>query len=92
MELSFLAEKQENAAALLLLKQKDRFAALCGKMQTLSPLAVLSRGYAAVFDGQGRALSSVEELAVGAGLSVRLADGVARATVTELLKGDEYGK
>ncbi|MBE6604415.1 MAG: exodeoxyribonuclease VII large subunit [Ruminococcaceae bacterium] len=88
MELSYLAQKQDAALDLLFLKQKNSFAALCGKMQTLSPLSVLARGYAAVFDGQGKAVSSVSELSVGDGVRVRLRDGVASATVTELVKGD----
>lgn len=88
MELSYLAQKQDAAIDLLFLKQKNSFAALCGKMQTLSPLSVLARGYAAVFDGQGKAVSSVSGLSVGDGVRVRLCDGVALATVTELVKGD----
>ncbi|MBQ2757489.1 MAG: exodeoxyribonuclease VII large subunit, partial [Clostridia bacterium] len=88
MELSYLTQKQEAALDLLFLKQKNSFAALCGKMQTLSPLLVLARGYAAVFDGQGKAVCSVSGLSVGDRLHVRLRDGVAMATVTELAKGD----
>ncbi|MBE6580090.1 MAG: exodeoxyribonuclease VII large subunit [Ruminococcaceae bacterium] len=88
MELSYLTQKQEAALDMLFLKQKNSFAALCGKMQTLSPLSVLARGYAAVFDGQGKAVCSVSGLSVGDRLHVRLRDGVAMATVTELAKGD----
>ena len=88
MELAYLAEKQDKALDLQLLKHKNGFAALCGKLQTLSPLAVLSRGYAAVFDASGKSVGATEALSVGAQIRVRLHDGVAAATVTDLVKGD----
>ena len=87
MELSYLAEKQDKAWDLLLLKQKSQLAALCGKLETLSPLAVLSRGFAAVFDKQDRAVSSVSGLTVGDEIAIRFFDGVANATVTEPFGG-----
>ena len=87
MELSYLAEKQDNAWDLLLLKQKSSLRALCGKLETLSPLAVLSRGFAAVFDKQDRAVTSASMLAVGDEIAIRFFDGVANATVTEPFGG-----
>ncbi len=55
-----------------------------GKLDTLSPLGVLSRGYALVFDAAGeRLLRRASELMPGDALRIRLQEGALRATVTE---------
>lgn len=53
-----------------------------GKLETLSPLSVLSRGYALVWDGEGRLLRSAAEAAPGDPLRIRLEKGHLIATVT----------
>jgi len=56
---------------------------LAGKVDSLSPLAVLARGYALVWDAQGqRLLRAAREVEVGDGLRVRLHEGTLAATVT----------
>ncbi len=82
MELAYLGERMDGALLRYTTKEKSRFAALCGKMESLNPLAVLSRGYAAVMNGAGHAVSSVKGVQAGENISVRFADGVACATVT----------
>lgn len=47
-----------------------------GRLEALSPLAVIARGYAMALDGDGRVVSSVDALAIGDSLSVRVSDGV----------------
>ncbi len=82
MALAYAGERLDAAFARFTAKEKSRFAALCGKMESLNPLAVLSRGYAAVLDNVGHAVSSVQNISVGESITVRFADGVAGATVT----------
>jgi exodeoxyribonuclease VII large subunit len=53
-----------------------------GKLDSLSPLAVLSRGYALVFDDAGRLLRRSADVEVGADLRVRLGKGELAARVT----------
>lgn len=53
------------------------------KLNALSPLACLSRGYSIVFDQAGRALRSKDEARKGDRLRVRLHDGELSAEVTE---------
>lgn len=53
-----------------------------GKLDSLSPLAVLSRGYALVFDDGGRLLRRSTDVDVGADVRVRLGEGGLTARVT----------
>lgn len=55
------------------------------RVQALSPLATLERGYAVLQDAEGHVVTSVHGVATGAPLSVRVADGRlhVEATATE---------
>jgi exodeoxyribonuclease VII large subunit len=52
-----------------------RLGALDARLHSLSPLAVLDRGYALVFSGQGALIRSAAQLAIGDHTTTRLADG-----------------
>lgn len=60
----------------------DRFASLGRLLHSLSPLAVLSRGYAAAFDELGIPCTTSARVAVGASLSLAFSDGGLDCTVT----------
>ncbi|NHA01627.1 hypothetical protein G5V59_22745 [Nocardioides sp. W3-2-3] len=45
------------------------------RVQALSPLATLQRGYAVLQDAEGHVVTSVSGVAPGAALTVRVADG-----------------
>ncbi|MCL2530442.1 MAG: exodeoxyribonuclease VII large subunit [Coriobacteriia bacterium] len=57
-------------------------ATAAASMESLSPLAVLKRGYALSYDEQNRLLRSVDEITPGKHIRVRLADGSIHAQVT----------
>lgn len=61
-----------------------RLARAVASLDALSPLSVLSRGYAVVTDVDGRALTRAGATEVGAQLDVRLSQGSLRVTVDEL--------
>jgi exodeoxyribonuclease VII large subunit len=52
-----------------------RLNALGARLQSLSPLAVLERGYALVLDEQGALVRSTTQLSQGDRVNTRLSDG-----------------
>ncbi len=66
----------------VLLQHRVRSDRLQTALQSLSPLAILERGYALVFDSQGRLLKDVRSVEVGDEISARLAHGEFHAAVT----------
>lgn len=62
---------------------KSRLALLAGKLDTLSPLKVLERGYSVVFDQCGRVVRDADHLSPGSKITVRLAAGSVTARVLE---------
>jgi exodeoxyribonuclease VII large subunit len=60
------------------------------RLAALSPLAVLDRGYALVYEGNGSLIKTSESLHPGGALRLRFAHGQADATVTDV--GPEAGK
>lgn len=89
MELAYMGERLDGAMQRIATKEKSRFSALCGKMESLNPLAVLSRGYAAVLNDKGHLVSSVKEMAAGENITVRFADGATSATVTSTRESEQ---
>jgi exodeoxyribonuclease VII large subunit len=65
----------------LLLQQKSRLDQLTTQIETLSPMAILDRGYALVFDSSGRLLKDSATVAPGEEISARLSRGTVTATV-----------
>jgi exodeoxyribonuclease VII large subunit len=61
---------------------RGRLGRLAGKLDSLSPLAVLSRGYALVWDGGGRLVRDPAGVQPGDPLRIRVAGGEVPAVVT----------
>jgi exodeoxyribonuclease VII large subunit len=59
--------------------QRSRLAGLAGKLEALSPLATLSRGYAVARGPDGRLLRAVADFAPDALFSLRVSDGTVAA-------------
>lgn len=62
------------------------FLGLAGKLEALSPLKVLTRGYSITFSGE-KAITSVKEVAAGDEIRTRVFDGTIISTVTKCSKG-----
>jgi exodeoxyribonuclease VII large subunit len=67
----------------VLLQHKVRSERLHTALESLSPLAILDRGYALVFDSEGKLLKDSHQARMGEEISARLARGELRATVTK---------
>ena len=59
---------------------RARLEGTSARLESVSPLAVLQRGYAVVSDAAGHALTHAADVAPGARLRLRFADGEVRAT------------
>ena len=70
-----------SATRRLLLQRRSRLEQLSGQMEALSPLAILERGYALVFDASGRLLKDAEQVSPGDEISARLFRGAVSAVV-----------
>jgi exodeoxyribonuclease VII large subunit len=68
-------------ARTLLLQRRGKLDQLTGQLEALSPLAILDRGYALVFDSSGMLLKDAARVKVGDEISARLAKGSVTATV-----------
>jgi exodeoxyribonuclease VII large subunit len=68
-------------ARTLLLQRSGRLNQLTGQLEALSPLAILDRGYALVFDSSGVLLKDAGQVKPGDDISARLAKGSVTATV-----------
>ena len=59
------------------------------KLGALNPLAVLARGYAAVFDEQNKVIQNTEGVKVGDDIMLAMADGKLSATVKTIIREEE---
>lgn len=66
----------------VLLEHRVRSERLQTALGSLSPLAILERGYALVFDREGKLVKDAGQVQVGEDVSARLAQGEIRARVT----------
>jgi exodeoxyribonuclease VII large subunit len=66
-----------------LLQNKVRLERMGRALETLSPLAILERGYALVFDAAGQLVKDAQQVSVGDEIRARLAQGEIRAVVKE---------
>jgi len=83
LQLQQLHLRLQQAMTELFVQQEHRLALLMSQLQTLSPVAVLSRGYAIVKQKEtGEIVHGSEQLQIGDQLQVRLASGEVTATVT----------
>ena len=90
-ELLLSYEKQINALFESLYKEKaGRLSVAASKLSALNPMAVLSRGYAAVFDGDGRVINSVKSLKKDDKITLKVSDGEAEAKIENIIpKGEK---
>jgi len=83
-ELGSLEARLYRAASVQLANRRAAHTRLAGQLQSLSPLAVLQRGYALVLDERGTVIRSTEQLTAGQRVHTRLDDGSFRSQVDDI--------
>ena len=79
-------EKHMTSAFYIKLQNKKKLLQVnAAKLESLSPLSVLSRGYGVVSDEKGMVAKSAAQLCPGEKINVRMNDGTAKCTVDEIL-------
>jgi exodeoxyribonuclease VII large subunit len=77
--LASLAAVMRNA----MLQRRARLETMTGQIEALSPVAILDRGYALVFDASGLLLKDAKQVRAGDHIRARLAKGEVAATVNK---------
>lgn len=90
LELDSIRLRLDAAAERRISASRAQYAALAAKLDAMSPLKVLARGYSIALNGEGRALRGASELAAGDKIRLLLARGEAECTV-DSVKGDTDG-
>lgn len=70
-----LTGRLQTGARMVLDARSDRVSLAAGKLESLSPLGVLARGYAIAFDGRGQVIKRSSEVRSGDRVRVRVSDG-----------------
>ena len=86
-ELERFARRINQAADGIVAGRKSLLGAAAGRLNALSPLATLSRGYAVARDSKGKALTSTQQFRAGQKFELLLHDGTVGADATDVDPG-----
>jgi len=65
-------------------RRQDRLARVAGKLEALSPLSALARGYAVALDENGKVLRCVDDFETNDAFTLRVTDGRIRSRVVDV--------
>lgn len=82
MQLDSAVQLLRAAQERLWMRQREQLASLSARLDGMSPLKVMARGYAALSDAAGKPVHSVQDVQPGDGVHARLSDGTLALTVT----------
>ena len=83
-DVNSLKSRMIAAQSYIINKQRQRFVANTAKLDAMSPLKVLSRGYALTQNENREVVRSVAQVSVGDTINVHLSDGCLRAAVSQI--------
>ena len=84
MLLDSLTQRMASLEQNRILSEKEVLSSISGRLDAMSPLKVLSRGYAIVSDNNGCVVSSVDKINPGERVGVRFSDGIANMCVLDI--------
>ena len=79
-----LIKQAEKSFILTFEGKKKELAKICAKLDALSPLGVMARGYAIAQEEDGTVIRTIEKMAPGKEFSLRLSDGECDCVVKEM--------
>ena len=82
-QLELLTNRLIAAENQIIARNNHRFIGLTSKLDAMSPLKVLTRGYSMVQDMEGEVIRSVSQVEIGQRVDVKLSDGSFSATVMD---------
>lgn len=82
-DLDFLKNRMIAAENQIIGRKNQQYIALAAKLDAMSPLKVLTRGYAMVQTEDGEVLRSVSDVELGQHIQIRVSDGTLSATVMD---------
>lgn len=91
LELDSIRLRLDAAATGRLHRERQEFARLAAKLDALSPLKVLGRGYSIALDAEGCAVREAGQLKAGDKLDLRLSRGGAKCLVESVYGGEDNG-
>ena len=83
------SERLEKMPPLLLDRQRARLSACAGRLQALSPLSVLARGFSMVTDQKGTLVADSKQITPGDVVQLRFASGTAQARIQSVTQERE---
>jgi len=86
------AARMENAMQRMIHDRQSQWRAMHARLHSLSPLAVLDRGYALVLDEQGKLIRSAKQVHAGDVLTTRVSDGAITSRVEDAAPKRRAGK
>ena len=87
MKINLLSDKLDGDMQRILVNKKHILGISCAKLQAISPLNTLGRGYAMVQNNQGEIISSVDKIKTDETLDISFVDGSIKATVKDITLG-----
>lgn len=86
MKINLVSDKLDNGFNNILKDKKHSYGVLCAKLNSISPLNTLSRGYAIVQNDNGQAISNIDDIKIEQKITVALQNGNFSAVVNEINK------
>ncbi|MBI4394600.1 MAG: exodeoxyribonuclease VII large subunit [Candidatus Omnitrophica bacterium] len=79
-----LLRQMQNYLKGIFQEKKQLFRSWVGKLEALSPLGILERGYSITFDAEGNLLKEAEKVRLGTLIRTKLKSGIVKSKVTEI--------
>ncbi len=89
MKLSAVSDKLDFSVNNIITIKNHQFDLLSSKLEAISPLNTLKRGYAIAINDSGHAISSVKEINNNDKIEISFADGSVQATVNEIITKED---